>query len=190
MEKEKELVDLLKKDSIKAFDQLFFKYSPRIYSFAFSFLKNQQDSEEVVQETFLRIWKNRKKIDRHYSFRSFLFTIGYNLVMDQFRKKVKDFEFLDVLKSELTLKDTTTEKEIDFKSARRRYNQLLEQLPDRRKVIYKLARFEGYTYKEIADYLKISVNTVENQMTAAIRYLRKNLSQESFVALLFCYLLV
>src|SRR6056297_733997 len=174
-EVDKDLVHLLKKGDIKAFDELFSKYGRRIYFFAFSFLKNKEDSEGIVQETFFRIWKNRKKIDEYCSFRSFLFTISHHLIMDHFREKVKQKEFLDFLRSKAQIKDLTTDKEVDFQGLNERYHCLVEQLPSRRKQIYKMARFEGCSNTEIAKKLKISVNTVENQMSAALSFLRKKL---------------
>ena len=187
---EKKLVELLKKVDIGAFDELFALYSKRIYCFALSYLKNREDSECIVQEVFYRIWKHRHKVNEHYSFKSFLFTISYNLIMDRFRQKMKDSESLEALISRAKDSDSSTDETIDFNSLHERYWKLVEQLPIRRKMIYKLSRLEGYTYKEIASRLKISVNTVENQMGIALKYLRNNLGQESFLILLFYYLFV
>jgi len=184
-EADKDLVRLLKNGNIDAFDELFSKYSRRIYFFAISFLKNKEDSEGIVQETFFRIWKNRKKIDEYCSFRSFLFSISYNLIMDHFRKKLKEKEYCDFLKSRIQIKDFSTDKEIDFHNLNEHYQELIQQLPERRRQIYMMARFEGCSSKEIARRLKISVNTVENQMTAALKFLRKKLGQESIIALIF-----
>jgi len=187
---EKKLVELLKKGDIGAFDELFARYSKRIYCFALSYLKNREDSEGIVQEVFFRIWKNRHKVNEHYSFKSFLFTISYNLIMDRFREKMKDQVFLDKLISKTKEADSSTDDSIDFHSLNERYWELVEQLPPRRKKIYKLSRLEGCSYKEISNRLEISINTVENQMGAALKYLRNNLGQESLVILLFYYLFV
>lgn len=188
--KDKKLVRLLKRGDRRAFEDLFYKYGQRIYFFAFSFLKNKEDSEGIVQETFYRIWKNRNKIDEFCSFRSFLFTISYNLIMDQFRTRIKEQEFLDMMKSKVWQKELSTSKDVDFHILNAHYQKLIEQLPARRKQIFKMARFEGLSYKEISKRLDISVNTVENQMATALSFLRKNLGEESFVALLFCYLFI
>ncbi len=187
---EKKLVELLKKSDIGAFDELFAWYSKKIYCFALSYLKNREDSEGIVQEVFFRIWKNRHKVNEHYSFKSFLFTISYNLIMDRFREKMKDQVFLDELISKANDADSSTDDSVNFHSLNEHYWQLVEQLPPRRKKVYKLSRLEGCSYKEISTRLKISVNTVENHMGAALKYLRNNLGQESFVILLFYYLFV
>ena len=187
---EKKLVGLLKKGDIGAFDELFAWYSKRIYCFALSYLKNREDSEGIVQEVFFRVWKNRHKVNEHYSFKSFLFTISYNLIMDRFRQKMRDNEFLEVLMSKAKGSDYSTDDTVDFHSLHERYWELVEQLPPRRKKIYKLSRLEGCSYKEISNRLEISINTVENHMGAALKYLRNNLGQESFIILLFYYLFV
>ena len=91
-DKEILLVSQLIKSDKKAFDALYHRYSKKLFSFSFSFLKNEEDSKEIVQEVFLRIWNKRKQIDGTKSFKSFLFTISYNLIIDQLRIKLKNKE--------------------------------------------------------------------------------------------------
>lgn len=189
-ETDKHLIRLLQKGNIDAFDKLFTGYSKRIYCFAYSFLKNREDSEGIVQEVFFRVWKNRRKIDEYYSFKAFLFSISYNLIMDLFRERMRENKFLKSLYDKAEILDNKCEDDIEFNDLKNHYLKLVEKLPDRRKKIYKLSRFEGCSYAEIANKLDLSINTVENQMSAALRFLRRNLGQESLLLFLFYHLFV
>ena len=83
-----ELADKIKANQIKAFDQLYERYSQNLYRFARSLLKTHEDAEAVVQEVFFQVWNKRKELSGHKSFQSFLFTIAYNVIIGQLRKQI------------------------------------------------------------------------------------------------------
>jgi RNA polymerase sigma-70 factor (ECF subfamily) len=168
----------LKKGEHQAFDEIYHLYSRRIYRFAYSFLKNKQDSEEIIQEVFLRVWKNRQNIDECYSFRSFLFTICYNIIIDKLRERVKERNYREFLKEQAIQFDNDTDKQVAFSELNKSYRKAIELLPDRRKTIYLMHRFKGLSYREIAEKLNISIKTVENQMVQAHKFLRKSLEMK------------
>ena len=184
---ERKHVKLLKKGDIKAFDDLFAMYSKKVYHFAFSFLKNKEDAEEIVQEVFLRVWEKRKTIKEYYSFKSFLFSISYNLIMDHFRSKMKDPEFIEFLSANAKVIDISSEENINYESLKEHYLNIVEKLPPKRKAIFKMNRFEGLSYKEISEQLQVSVNTIENHMAAALKFIRQNIEKEYIIALLFYF---
>ncbi|MFP4621765.1 MAG: RNA polymerase sigma factor [Bacteroidales bacterium] len=186
----KTLVESLKKGDFEAFDRLFWCYQKRLYHFALSILKDNEDARDVVQEAFLRIWKNRENLDEQSSLQSFLFTISYNIIVDTMRKKVSDRNFRDYLQKNAIDKESQVEKEVEFNELRTIYNNAVEELPLERKKIYKLQRFENMKYEEIADQLELSVNTVRSQMYKAISYLRKRIGGHTLAGLLFLSLFV
>jgi len=187
---EKEIMLRLRKGESRAFDIIFHLYAKRICHFAYSFLKNKQDSEEVVQEVFLRIWKNRKNTDEYYSFKSYLFTISYNVIIDKFRERLKDKKYIAYLKDNAITCESDIEKKIDYSDLNELYNNAVELLPKRRRIIYKMHRIKGLPYQEIAKKLNISPKTVENQMTSALKYLREKLGPETLASVLFYFLIV
>ena len=182
---EKKIVESLKKGDFEAFDRLFWCYNQRLYHFALSILKNNEDARDVVQEVFLRVWKNRENLEEQSSLQSFLFTISYNIIVDTMRKKVSDRNFRDYLQKNAIGKESQVEKEVEFNELRTIYNNAVEELPLERKKIYKLHRFENMKYEEIADQLELSVNTVRSQMYKAISYLRKRIGGHTLAGLLF-----
>jgi len=172
---EKLLVSKLRNNEVKSFDILFEKYSAKLYRFSFSLLKNHEDSKEIVQETFFRVWDKRREIDSSKSFKSFLFTISYHLIIDQLRLKLKDQEYRSFLKEYFKTEELQIFSEPDYESLNRQIASIIDELPAKRKQIFTLSREQGLSHKEIAGQLNISVKTVENQITKALKYLRVEL---------------
>lgn len=187
---EKKLAESLKNGDFNAFDQLFKHYNRRLYYFALSILKNKEDACDVVQEVFLRVWKKKENIDQAHSFKSFLFTISYNLIVDIMRKKVSDKNFRDHLFKNTIKTESSTDKTLKYRELNQIYYDSIEELPPQRKKIYKLQRFQHLNYEEIAQIMGISVNTVRSQMSKAIAYIRNKVGRDTLLGLLFITLYV
>jgi len=188
--KGKSIINGIIKGEVKAFDKIFEIYNQKLYRFAKSILKNREDAKDVVQEVFVRIWQNRNEIKEYSTFKSYLFTIAYNIIVDHFRKRLKDKKYKDFLEANINEVDSSQEKHIEFSDLNKLYEQSVEQLPPRRKLIYKMNRNEGLTYKEIAERLNISRNTVRNQMAKTLQFLRKKIGKETLLVMLFCHLFI
>ena len=184
-ENEKLLVLQLQNNGVKAFDELFLRYSTRLFRFSLSLLKTEEDAREIVQETFYRIWNKRHEIDSRKSFRSFVFTISYNLIVDQLRQRLKDQEFRKYLYEHFRLEADVIQETVDYQMVTNRIAQAVEQLPGKRKEIYILSREHGLSHKEIASRLGITVKTVENQINLALKHIRTQLGSEILPVLLF-----
>src|SRR5512140_568107 len=90
---EKALVIGLKDGATSSFDKLFNLYSGRIFKFAYSILKSREDSREIVQDTFLKIWEIHQTINPELAFKALLFTIAYNNIMSRFRERLKEIKY-------------------------------------------------------------------------------------------------
>lgn len=184
MQNDTELIVELKKGDALAFDKLFHLYSDRLYWFSKRILKNKEDSEEIVQDVFLKIWEQRAKIDEFKSFKSYLFTIAYNSIISKIRNKEVQQSYV-LLKQETPEFHTETEAQIIYSDLESLSNKIIDQLPPKRKQIFLMSRVEGLTSTEIAEKLSISKNTVENQITDALKFIREKFCNESLLALLF-----
>ncbi|MHA7110049.1 RNA polymerase sigma-70 factor [Sunxiuqinia elliptica] len=171
---DKDLVVQLKSNSSSAFQALFEKYSQRIYRFSLGYLKSTQEAEEIVQDVFLRVWKAREELLVERSFESYLFTIAKNTILNTIRKANYEKAYLEY-SSLHSNKNSLLDEELDFKELDRIYWRAIEKLPARRKEVYRLSRDNGLSNREIANELGISVKTVENQMTAALSAIKKEL---------------
>ena len=182
------LVRNLSKGNLLAFNTLYKEYSNRLYRFAFGYLKSEAEAEELVQEVFTIIWEKRADLKEELSFKSFLFTIAFNIIRKHFRTKAYLSEYFKTgISDDL---DMQTSQKITYDSLYQYITELVNQLPLRRKEIFMKSRFEGHSIKEIADELKISHKTVENQLTDALKFIRTNLNRESVPVLLFFVLFV
>jgi RNA polymerase sigma-70 factor, ECF subfamily len=181
-----ELVKLLKKGDMAAFDAIYNKYCHKLHQFVFMYLKQEEDAEGIVQEVFIKIWESRSKIDIYASFESFLFTIAYNATMSLLRKRLSETKSREYLKSlqQIDSADQVID-EIQFKELNNKVQSLLDGLTQRQRDIYLLSREEGLTHEEIAEKLNISKSTVNNHLVTIIKYLRSHIDKSLIVNILF-----
>ncbi len=178
-----ELIRDFKKGDTKAFEVLFHKYHKKLYAFLFHLLQSKEDAEEIVQETFIKIWEKREDFNEGYSFGSFLFTIGKNAFLNLNRKKINNKVFDNHLGF---IEETSSDKTDDyilFKETKDIINSIIEGLPPKRKEIFLLRKIEGLSRKEVAEKLDISVITVDNQLMKANIYLKAQLKKYSLLLL-------
>lgn len=184
MKTEKEIVEEVKEGMASAFDKLYEAYCKKLYYFAFSILKSKEDAEEVVQNSFFKIWEKRKSIDSNYSFKSFLFSIAYHVTIDVLRKRLKERHFRDSILDKAT-SNYNLEEAIDFGDLLEHVEQIVKELPPRKNEIYQLSRVNHLSYNEIAEKLSISVKTVENSINFSLNFIRNRLGKDSLIILLY-----
>jgi RNA polymerase sigma-70 factor (family 1) len=188
IESEPLLVRSLSKGNLLAFNTLYKEYSGRLYRFAMGYLKSEAEAEELVQEVFTIVWEKRSDIKEELSFKSFLFTISFNIIKKHFRTKTYLSEYLKTgINDDL---DMQTSQKITYDSLYQCITEIVNQLPGRRKDIFIKSRFQGYSIKEIAEELNISHKTVENQLTDALKFIRTHLPGESIPVILFFMLYI
>jgi RNA polymerase sigma-70 factor (ECF subfamily) len=173
---ESQLVRNLSNGNLLAFNTLYYSYSGHLYRFALAYLKSEEEAEELVQEVFTIIWERRADLNHELSFKSFVFTIAFNIIRKHFRKRASLLNYLNSgLISDL---DIQTSQKITCDSLFQFISRLVNLLPQRRKEIFIKSRFEGLTIKEISEDLNISHKTVENQLTDALKFIRTNIKSE------------
>ena len=181
-----ELLKLLKSDDMKAFDIIYKKYSRRLYGFVFRYVKQGVDAEEIVQEVFIKVWKQREKINIYSSFESFLFTIAHNATVNLLKKRVTEQKYIDHVKALQNIDETyELTDEIHYEELKQEYLALVNKLSPRQKEIFLLSREEGLSHKEIAEKLGISSNTVKNHLVTTLSYLKNNLDNGLLMSGLF-----
>ncbi len=181
------LVDGLIKGNISCFDELFEKYSKKLYVFSMNYLKSDTDSEEIVQAVFVKIWENRLQLKTELSFKAFIFKIAHNEILKFFRSKAYHQSFIkdQVFQSDI---NTDDEKRIEYKSILNEVNKLINLLPEKRRLIFIKSRIDGMSSTEIAEQMNIAKSTVDNNLTEALKFLKSKASNLSFSILLFIYL--
>ena len=184
------LVQLLQKGNVAAFDSLFTVYSPKLYGFALKYFKNEAEAEELVQEVFVKVWENRQTLKSELSFKSYLFTIALNQIRKYFNKKATSLRYLESLQKEHEIAGNHAIHEDDYESAFQQINLIIEQMPPRRRDIFTRSKLEGKSSKEIAAELNISAGTVDNQVSEALGFIRSRLKTGNYSLSLFAILFV
>lgn len=178
-----ELVERLHLSDMGAFDQIFDRYSEKLYGFTFKYLKSKEESEDIVHDVFLKIWENRKKIKKETSFKSYLFTITYHNICHVFRERQLNLKIIEGIERN-TIHIPKIEEQIDYKSALGKIELLLEKLPEKHKIIFRKSRTEFKSTFEIAEEMKLAPGTVDNIISTTLKYLRKKLSAYDYTVLL------
>jgi len=182
------LIELLNKGDIVAFDAIYAQYCQRLFGFVLRYLKNKEDAEEIIQEVFLKIWENRLKINSFSSFDSFIFTIAYNATITLLRKRIIEQRYLEKLRLVQQTHDSSgLTDEIQFFELNEKVNAVINRLTPRQQEIFRLSRGEGLTHKEIAEKLNISTITVKNHLVTALAFLRSELHDDSVIMIFFLY---
>lgn len=159
----------IKGNDRNAFDVLFRKYYAELVRLAFFYTKSPDIAEEVVQEMFIGLWQNRKKINIHTTVKSYLCISVKNTALN----KIKSDKTRQMYESQYTKNISDDQSEAErLEELKKAVYKAIENLPEKCKNIFELSRFDGLTYQEIADYLQISKKTVENQMGIALKKLR------------------
>lgn len=174
----------LKNGDKQAFNHLFALYSQKIFFFAKGYLKSEKEAEEIVQETFLKIWERRNHLDPELSINAYLFKIAFNFIQKQFIKNIKEQELKHDFAGELIRFDEQTSDLVNYHFLLDHLNRLIEELPPRQREIIILRKLNNYSIKEISEKLSISTKTIEAHLTSALKFLKERLKSEKFDDLL------
>lgn len=168
---ESELYEAIKKGNQKAFKAFFDEHYETLYLFLRNRNISRETAEDLIQKAFLYIWENRNNIKPELSLKSYLFRIAYTRMLNHFNQKK---EYLD-LNEDLNERSTTPEDAMEFNDLNKAFQEAVESMPKKRRMVFESCFIQDLTYKETAEALSVSVKTVENHMALAFRDLRKTL---------------
>lgn len=176
---EHKFVKKLKASDPESFKVLFDHYYPKLFNFLKSFIRNQAEIENLVQDVFLSIWEHRESLNESLSFSSYLYKTARNKMINHLRHEVNSRYYIDYCEIFAGKEDLSTEISIDDNDRRAMLEHLISNMPNRRKEIFLCSYRDGLSYREIAEKLQISENTVDTQIRNALQYL-KNLVKQKF----------
>jgi RNA polymerase sigma-70 factor (ECF subfamily) len=180
-----ELVERLQKGDIEAFNCIYYKYSGKLYAFGLKYLRSTAETEELVQSVFLKVWENYRKLKIETSFKSYLFTIAYNDICKLFRKRNYRQKFIDNTLNENPHSSYDIEAGIEFRSVLEQVQHIVNKLPEKQKIIFYKSRLEGKSTKEIAEEVGLSPGTIDNYISDALKYIRRQIQNENLPVMLF-----
>jgi RNA polymerase sigma-70 factor, ECF subfamily len=169
-----------------AFEVLFKSHFKRLFAYAITILKDEAAAEEIVQNVFCKIWDKKGQVQIQTSVTAYLYRSVYNDSLNYLKhQKVKASYQAHVLWQAGHASEHATTK-VQLSELQQRLDTALTELPEQCRTIFQMSRFEELKYQEIADRLGISIKTVENQMSKALKLLRIKLADylPFFIALL------
>jgi RNA polymerase sigma-70 factor (ECF subfamily) len=167
----------IKEGDIKAFERIFRQYYSPLYLYAFSITGQKETAEEITQDTFYVIWKERGKIQILSSIKSYLYKSVKNRSLQYIEHLHVREKYRETVLQQNTLSEPSPAELLEYKELTEVLKQTFEKLPERCRRIFNLHRMNGKKYKAIAESLSISVKTVEAEMTKAYRILRKEVEK-------------
>ena len=162
-----------------SFRQLFHLYSKKLTQFAFAIVKSNDAAREIVDEVFIKIWRNKSSITTIQNLTVYLYTAIKNTSLNYLSARarenmVESFDFFSVQLSD----NNSPEKTLINSEMLKKINAAIDQLPPRCKMVFKLVREDGLSYKEVGAILNISPKTVDAQMMIAVKQVSEKVKMD------------
>jgi len=170
---EKRLLQLSAMGDETAFTRVFHFYKHKLYSFLIRLTESPEMTEDVIQDIFLKLWKNRAGLTTIDNFSSYIFRMGQNQCISHFKRSAKETLILAELQKDLAVSSSETDGYLATKEVQQKLHEAIGKLSKQQKLVYTLSREQGLKHEEIARHLNISISTVKNHMIDALRILRK-----------------
>jgi len=177
------LLQQLQEGSEDAFTQLYCHYSPKLYLNVYRLVKDRELAEDIVQECFLRLWRRHHTIDPSQNFTGFLVTITTHLVLNTFRKVTNDSSLKQKIRAMPRGEYTPVEELLDYRESKELFDKALQTLPAQQLKTYQLCKVEGHTYREAAELMGISPQTVKDYMSQAAQSVRTYMARHTDASL-------
>lgn len=172
------LIAKFRNGDMEAFRKIYESYCEPLYRFANSYLKDSFEADEIVQDVFLKVWERRDEVDEQKSFKSYLYRITVNKVFNELKHRVVRQKYEQHALNFNQITSETPESSIQFQELNKKLEQLLTQLPEQQRNIFIMSRWKGLSNAEIAENLKLSVRTVENQIYRAAKFIKLHLNND------------
>jgi RNA polymerase sigma-70 factor (ECF subfamily) len=168
-----DLVKLIAEGDEKAFEQIVLKYQQAVFNTVYRYTGNQDDVQDLAQEIFIKVWRNAAKFKGKSKFSTWLYRVVVNHCINYRRKHKRKHTSLDEL-AEKGITPESLKVTPDWERKRRveLVRKAVDDLPDRQRMALVLSQYEGRSYKEIAEIMKVSLSAVESLIFRARSALR------------------
>jgi RNA polymerase sigma-70 factor (ECF subfamily) len=165
------IVTTIKGGSETAFTEVFYQYHSKLYSYFLKKTRSEDIANELAQISFIKLWNFKHTLSEDHSFDSQLFNIARTCLIDFIRRQSVLNKNITSLQQQYNTSHLTTQPDSSFETSHY-FNLAIQALPPVRKKVFALSRIQGFSYREIAHQLSISVKTVEDHMAKAIKQIR------------------
>ena len=177
--KETQLFKNIAAGNESAFRELFEMYRERIFVFVRQLSHSTVEAEEVVQDIFLKLWENRAHLAEISYPKKYIYTMARNRALDLLTSIARNKKAAQMVWANIAASNNLTEELLQAQESQQLIYKAVAQLPEKKQAIFWLSRKEGLSHQEIAQRLGISVQTVKNNLTDILKYIRLYLSGHS-----------
>ncbi len=167
------LFEKVKSGDQKSFDLLFQKYYNSLCNYAYLYLKENAQTQELVADVYLKIWNNRQRIEIRTNLKSYFLRSTHNAVISYLRKSRLKTVSLEHSSEIIEEFEASPETLLINKEICSLFGEMIADLPKQAGLVFRLHKVDGLTYKQIAEVLKLSLKTVENHMGRALKMMRE-----------------
>lgn len=184
-----QLISFLKKGNHKAMEKIYRLYWEEVLDSAFRRLRDEEIAQDITQEIFISLWENREKIQLAGSLRAYFEGAVKYRVINYFRSSVIKEKHKEDLS--LLIRDNlehSAENKLMLKDLHQEVEEAMLDLPEKMRLIFSMSRKQEKSIGEISDELGLSAQTVKNQLTAALKVMRKRLSYLFFLIIIILFI--
>ncbi|WP_276369404.1 RNA polymerase sigma-70 factor [Chryseolinea sp. H1M3-3] len=169
------IIQEIREGNKESFQRVFHKYYEGLCQYAFTILRDMDDSEDVVQSMFIKIWEKRESLIITHTLKGYLFKAVYHQCVNQIDHRAVRTKFQEI--SLVEKPNEVQQPEVFPNELEERVIAAINTLPPQCRTIFMMSRYKEMRYVEIANALNLSINTIENQMSKALRILREYLKE-------------
>lgn len=170
---DEELAFLLQADDPKALHACYLRYVQSLHYFVLRTAKSPDLTEDVLQETFARLWQRRKQLDPTQNLKAYLFTIAQHYLLNLLKRAQHEFLILEELKHYSKPEEDTTTLWMDFSESKHVLLNAINSLPKQQREVFIRCKLEGMHYKKVAALFGVSEGTVNSHMVKALRSVKQ-----------------
>ena len=184
---EEELVYQLKQESQDAFNRIYNMYSARLYAYCMQYVKSREDTEEIVQDVFIKLWINRHSIIHGEHLSAFIFKIAKNQIINRYKSRINSYVFEEYVnyynEEQCSVSDTSAIVEYDdfCKSLKK----AMKNLSSTQREVIECVKLNQMSVKETAVKLRLKEQTVKNALSAGLKVLKEILKKSLVLILSF-----
>lgn len=176
-----DLLKMLREGEEPAFRELYARHNRQVLAFAYHLTHSATDAEDILQETFMRLWTNREQLPEILHVGNYIFMIARNKTLDHLRKISLKQKLIDQVWANISDMSDSLELQLDAEESKKLIAQALTQLSPQKQTIFQLSRYQGLSHEQIAAQLNLSKSRVKNLLVETLKHIRLYLSQHSLL---------
>ncbi len=177
---DEKILSRIKTGDTGALGVLYMEYAPKVRDFAFRFVQNEEEAADITHDIFFKLWEMRKSLSEITSIKAYLFRMTKNAILNNYRQKLIHDKYSDDIRKHNTEESDDTDSSVTTSDLLEMIELAIDRMPEQRKRVFCMSRYENMSYEQIAEKLDISPKTVQYHISMALAELRKVIHVISF----------